>query len=372
MESSNFPAAQITESIEEIWGIPYQSVGCSNCKQVFLIHTTKTREICPNCGAHKLESQPALLRTESPENIIPFQKKVTDLSGILSNFMKGVWLRSKDFNVATMLSRVTPVYWPMWLVDCDLSGDWTAEIGFDYQVKSSQESYTQNGWRSNEIIENRIRWEPRLGQIDRHYDNVASPANSDYSYLNACLGEYRLDLGIPYQPALIKGTILKIPDLHPESAWSNAQPKVNKLAGKDCMDASGGKHLRNFSIDAVYQKLNWSILLMPMYSTYYTDDNGNLHPVFINGQTGVMGGPRLASQKKGWQIAGISLVIAVGILLMALLCFVFSTILPLITILGILLVILALTVGVFSITAAIWPWQWNRNQQATIITVNRP
>jgi hypothetical protein len=120
--------------------------------------------------------------------------------------------------------------------------------------------------------------------------------------------------------------------------------------------------VRRFSIRARYQSLCWTQLLLPVYTTLYTADDGSPRMVFINGQTGAISGPRLASQRKGWQLAGISAAIAAGIFLLSLLLFAAAALAPPLAALGILGVIVAFGVGVFAVVPAVWPWWWNSQQ----------
>jgi hypothetical protein len=319
-------------------------------------------KLCPNCARGKLESQPALLRLEAPELLAPFCYDRSRLRPGLEKFVKEVWLRSDDFDTDKLLQRAVPVYWPMWLVDSDVVGEWRAEAGYDYQVKSSQESYGKSGWTTHEVVETRIRWKPRAGQITRHYDNIAAPAISEQQRIFKLVGQYQLNQATVYQPEQIKGALLRIPDLPPESAWPLAQPILDEAASMECQQASGAQHMRNFGIRAEYQSLHWTQLLLPLYVTWYADDEGQPHAVYLNGQSGVIGGKRLASQKKGWQWAGILAAIAVAMFVLALLCAGFGMLFPPITLLGILLGVLAIVMACAAIVPAAWPWQWNRGQ----------
>jgi hypothetical protein len=368
MTAPVLPSTRVVESVEPLWGVPYQPAGCSHCKQIFLVPDSFIGRTCPDCGQGKLAVQPALLRPEAPEMLIPFQKKASDLQPILLSFTKDVWLRPDDFNPESMLQRLVQVYWPMWLVDSDVAGNWQAEVGFDYKVESAQESYSNSGWRSRNVIENRIRWEPRLGLIKRHYDNVATPASSDHQNRTNQIGIYRLDKAVPYQANQINASVLQVPDLQPESAWPSAQSNLNRMAANECQQACAAQHIRNYTIHASYDGLHWTQLLMPMFFTFYTDDAGLPHPVLINGQTGAIGGARFASQKKGWRWAGISVGIAAAFLIAALLCFALSVAVPPLAVLGLLLAIAAFAGFAFAVVPAVWPWQWNRKQQEHKIT----
>lgn len=364
----DLPMTTIVESVEAHWGIRLQPAGCPVCKGVFLIEAARLNGSCPACFRGQLAPQPALLRNEPPELQINFRQGQTELQSVYKKFSDEVWLRPDDFNPADLLKRTVPVFWPMWLVDSDIHGQWQAEAGFDYQVKSSQESYAGSGWRTREVIETRIRWEPRLGEIKRHYDNVSTPALGEHTRLWNLLRGYRLDQSGPYTPAKAGGAAIRVPDLQPESAWPLAKTNLDGRAGVDCQKAAGAQHIRNYSLKAAYQPLNWTQLLLPLYMSYYTDDAGQPHPVYVNGQTGAIGGLRLASQRKGWRWAGLSVAAAVVLLLLGLVCFALAVALPPVTLLGVLLAVGAAAAGLGAIVPAVWPWQWNRRQQQPKIT----
>jgi hypothetical protein len=362
MNSPALPPTQVIESAATLWGAALQPAGCPQCRQAHLVEAARLGQPCPNCARGHLAPQPASLRPEPPELLVPFHKSRQDVRLVLTNFTKEVWLRPDDCDAEQMLQRAMPVYWPMWLVDCEVTGDWQAETGFDYQVKSSQESYTGSGWSSQDIVETRIRWEPRAGQIDRHYDNIAVPAVSEHQHLTRHVGAYQLAQAAAYAPAQVAGAALRVPDLPPESAWPLAQANLDQAAGEECRQAAAAQHLRNFSLRAAYESLHWTQLLLPLYATYYTDDNGQRHPIYINGQTGTIGGVRLASQRKGWMWAGITLGVAAAVFVVALLVSALGMVFPPAIIIGVILGIAALGLACGAIVPAAWPWQWNRRQ----------
>jgi hypothetical protein len=356
------------ETVQQLWGVALQPAGCPQCRQAFLVQASRIGQVCSHCGRGKLEIQPALVRKEPPELMIGFQKGKSDLSPIFKDFVDGVWLHNDDFNPQDLARRAMPVFWPMWLVDSDLSGDWLAEIGFDYQVKSSQESFRNSSWQSHEIIENRVRWDLRTGQLSRHYDNVAVPAFSRHQELLGCVQNYHTSTTIPYRTDLLGQADLWTPDIHPENAWPLAQSAFNQKASEDCQKAAVGQHIRSFTLHASYDKTNWTQLLLPMYVTFYTDDTGQAHLVYINGENGAIGGVRLASQRKGWQLAGRLAAIAALLLVLGVLGLLATALLPPAGALGLLFIFLAFVLGIGAIIPAAWPWQWNRSQQEHKVT----
>jgi hypothetical protein len=362
MTSPQIPAVEIVETAETLWGLPLQPAGCPQCKQVYLVEAARLGGACPGCATGRLEPQPARLRPEPPELLIPFQQSPADLRPVIDKFIKPVWLRPDDFNPRSLLQRLTPVYWPMWLVDSDLSGDWQAEMGYDYQVKSTQESFAQGSWKTHELVETRIRWEPRLGQLNRHYDNAAAPALNDADAIAARIHATSRQPAVPYSPAALSQAVIRVPDLHPENAWPLAQAALHQAAAEECRQAAQAQHLRNYAIHATYANLHWTQLLQPMYATYYLDDQGRPQIVLVNGQSGAIGGPRRASQRKGCLWSGIGLGSSAFLLLIYVLLVLLGKSIPALASLAVMTICLALGLVVLSVILAAWPWQWNRTQ----------
>lgn len=356
------------ETIKKLWGVELQPAGCPQCRQAFLVQSSRIGGICSFCGKGRLEAQPALLRREPPELMVGYQKGRPDLLPIFAGFVKGVWLHNDDFNPQDLARRAIPVFWPMWLVDCDLSGDWLAEIGYDYKVESSQESFRDSQWHSRNVVENRTRWEPRLGQLTRHYDNISAPAHSRQTDLWQKTQGYSIENASTYKPEWLGQADLWVPDLHPEAAWPLATAALNQKAGQDCQKAAAGQHIRSFTLHADYTRVNWTQLLLPMYISFYTDDAGQPRLVYVNGQNGAVGGSRLASQRKGWHTAGILAGIAALVLILGVAGVLLTALIPPLGALGILLIVVAFTLGIAAIVPAAWPWQWNRSQQDQKIT----
>ncbi len=363
MDTNHLPPGEVSAAVSELWKLSYQPVGCLKCGQAYLAPPEWSGRLCPHCLEGQLEPQPARLRNEPPELVLPFQHTPADLLPALRRFRSGVWLAPDDFDPVGLQQRLAPTFWPKWLVDGEISGTWQAEIGFDYQVQSSQEFYASGGWRSREVLETRVRWEPRLGQLDRRYSNLATPAVSDEGRLAADAGRSPLEQAAPYDPAQVRGAGLRAPDLAPEEAWPQAQAVFERVASDDCQQAAGGQHLRGFKLQPSYTGLNWTQLLVPLYITYYTADDGRRVPVYINGATGQVGGKRLASPRKGLRWAGVSLLLAVALFILALAIYALEhAAAPQLAGLSAVFWLLGFAAAAFAAVPAAWPHIWNRKQ----------
>lgn len=367
----NIPAPKIISETQNLWGSGRQPTGCSHCRRVFLTLEKQVGEDCPLCRQGKLTPQPARMRPEPPERLLPFRIGRKNLPGIYSRFMEGVWIAPEDFTPETLLSRTTPLFWPMWLVDSDIHGHWQMEAGFNYQVESAKETFTGGQWRSRKQIEQKVRWEPRLGELTYHLDNIPAPALEEHDNRLSLTGGYVLEEAADFDPQRLGSALLEVPDLPPEDAWPLAKPLIDKTAGQVCARAAEADHFRNAAIKAAYHNLHWTQLLLPLYVTYYRDDDGQPQILLVNGHTGRISGPRLASRKRGLRIAGVIGAIAGFLLILALGGLLLTLIFPPAGVIAALLGLLGFALGIGAIVPAVWPAQWNRKQSQTRIATHK-
>jgi hypothetical protein len=215
-------------------------------------------------------------------------------------------------NPRALHARLTRVLLPLYLADASVWGTWQAQVGFDYLVASSEERFDGKTWVSQRVNETRVRWEPRVGDITRKYENLVAPALEQHSRLMLALGAtpsnslpYELALARPYTPEMLGGACVQLPEIAPNAAWHFAQENLERRAAQECEQAAGGQHHEQFVLHAAYGEPVWTLLLLPVYVTSYSDDDNKWIPVRINAQTGFVSGPRRASQKQArrWSLA---------------------------------------------------------------------
>ena len=303
----------------EAWEKDWVLEGCANCNGVFVLPPEKVSQRCPFCGQAALSQMDPTddrpIYTQPPELVAPFKADENKLRASAARFAKSVWLAPSDLTEATLLRRLQPLYLPMWLVDTLVQGEWQAEMGFDYEIVSHREQYRNKNWHTERIKEKRVRWEQRLGRLNRRYDNQTAPALEEQNEVELQVGRFDLKNPKPFHPGDLTGAIVRLPNRPPEDAWSEAVMGLKTAVTQDCRLASEANHTRGFKWSPSFANQRWTQLLLPLYTSYYLDDDSQVQTVLLHGQTGKLHGTRRASMKRARRITGIILAVAAVFLL---------------------------------------------------------
>jgi hypothetical protein len=349
------------------WAGDQISAGCLVCKQTFLIKQGQLNRGCPYCGQGILSEQPIRISIKDPELMVDFNPQISP-AAILDEFTRDIKFKVDDLNPDALLKRMIRIYWPMYLVDSRVKGDWEGNAGFNYEVQSSQEIFHSGQWDTRSQLEKRQRWEVRRGSIDRSYNNICVPALSVYQYLSQKLGMINYELAHGFRCELTMEANIWMPDMIPEENWPMAEAALNLMVESDCKKASKADYFRDLNLRVTYENRNWTQIFLPMFSTYYVDDDAKPHIILINGQTGQISGARLASQQKGWKTAGIMAGLALLLAIAGFILLLLGAVLPPAALLGIILIGAGIILLLSASIPAIAPYQWNRRQMEEKIT----
>lgn len=357
------------DNLTSAWKTPLEAAVCEHCDWSYLRPKDSLLQHCPHCFRSGLtplsEGLEGLAYTHPPESLLPFMLASETVAGSIQNFAKGIPFAPSDLKPDNLWKRLRRLYLPMWLVDADVEAIWQAEAGYDYEVVSHQDRYDENrgGWSSHQVKEGRIRWEQRLGKLKRSYQNVVAPALEEQERMERSLGKFDLAEASAYQPQALENAFVRLPNRAPEDAWGDAKSAFQAAAAEECRQAASADHIRQFSWKSEYSSQNWTLLLQPLYSTYYLDDDGNPQAVLVQGQTGNISGSRRASMKQGRRAALIILGIAALIFVLSLILSAASALMPVLLALGVLGLAIALLVGASAVLPIATVWWFNRRSQ---------
>ncbi|MCO5191809.1 MAG: hypothetical protein M9930_00685 [Anaerolineae bacterium] len=312
--------------IEELWHVPWTAAICEVCDWAYLIPVGKVDAICPHCYQDTVTPLPedAVMQLAAPEMIVPFSVSAEKVRANAEQFAKSIPFRPADLSGDTLHDRLQPVFLPFWLVDSDVQAVWQAETGFDYNVVSHEERYQGGRWQTIEKQETRIRWEPRIGRLQRHYDNIPAPALEEHDHLARLLGRYDTEAAQTYAPTLLQEALVRLPNRNSADAWPDAEPILVKRAADECRQAAAAQHVRQFQWQSTYADQQWTQMLVPVFTSFYRNDEGQPMTVLFNGQSGRISGVRHASMQRARQIALYAGITAVLLFVLAVMLLVFE------------------------------------------------
>jgi hypothetical protein len=351
-----------------LWGTAYKLAACNACGWGYLAAYASPEQRCPHCFKANLEAVPSppddlLPESLPPELVYPFMLTPQGLAQKVQEFTSGIPYPPEDLSVASLQGRLRKVFIPAWLVDAGVRAGWQAETGFDYEVVSHQERYSdqQGGWRTQEVKEKRVRWEPRRGKLERTYHNLSLPAVERQAALEKSLGGYDPAGARPFTAELASEALLRLPARSRQDAWPDALPRLQALAAEECRQAAGANHQRDFRWTPEFHSQNWTILLQPLYTTYYMDDEGQPRPIYLNGQSGAISGVRRASPKRARRRSLTILIIASVIFMISLFLALAGALIPPLLAIGGVGLFAAVLVALSAAVPVMTAWQFNRS-----------
>ena len=291
--------------IESLWNIPLEAAICEHCDWAYLLPVERIDAVCPYC--HQTTVTPLdeadVQQLATPELAMRFSAETARLNTNMTQFVKSIRFRPTDLTEANLQARLQKVLLPIWLVDADVEAQWQAEAGFDYDVVSHEEKFANGNWHTVEKQVTKIRWEQRVGNLQRHYANIPAPALEEHARLGKLLGRFDLDSAESYTPELIGDAFVRLPNRDSADAWSEAVPAVLKRATEECQLAADAQHIRQYQWHPHYPAQNWTKLLVPVYTSFYRDDEGAPLTVLLHGQTARISGLRRASMQRAKRYA---------------------------------------------------------------------
>ena len=345
---------------------------CPHCDWRYLAVLGKLTDECPHCHARGLEifqGDDFSMMTDfikPPEMYLPFRVPQETLSEKLSQFSKTIPFAPDDLTNQNLLMRLRMIYLPMWLVDSKVTATWQAECGFYYQAKSHQEKYSGGRWNTQEVIETRTRWEPRLGKLARKYDNIAAPALDEHRRLMNALGNFAFDQAKSVSTTeLLQSSnplapMVRVPSRDKDDAWPDTLPRFQKQAADETKKACQADQIREFRWSPEFSDQNWSLFLLPIWSSYYLDDENKPQSILVNGQSGQMSGARRASMKKAKKVAWTILIVAAILLSLTIGIGLLSILIPGLVLLAIIGLVISIGVALAAAYPLISVWSTNK------------
>lgn len=247
---------------------------------------------CPRCGAQVIADKstsatfccychgPVILTDKlsgdfKPSKVIPFKIDRRKAEEILLSWSKKKWFIPKEFTSAKQLEKITGIYIPYWLFDCDVNGSMYATAkkirtwrqgDYEYTKTDIYEVYREAKLKFNNVPQN----------ASTKADDNAMRAIEPFNY-----NEIK-DFSMAYLPGFLADKY----DKNKEDVLPELKKTVNGSVNSVLRNSINGYSIvseRSFNNE--YEDSSFKYALLPVWMLTYQFNNKN-YIFAINGQTG--------------------------------------------------------------------------------------
>lgn len=281
---SEKPAEEFTWETEEQqeWTQDEQSTlnvfQCPACGGEVLTDDTTAATFCPFCDNPTI--MPARLSGSlKPDAVLPFQKSKEDAKAAFLNLCKGKPLLPKNFTSQQRLEKITGMYVPFWLYDCDADFTGSYKATRIHRWSDAKYHYT----RTEHFLLNRkgnagFTGIPMDGSSKMEDVFMESIEPFDYSQM------------VPFEMPYLTGYLADKYDVPSEKGEERIRQRVEQSIQDQVQSTLLGYATvlpTNRQIQIRHSKAKYVLLPVWMLNTNY---NGKIYTFAMNGQTGKMTG----------------------------------------------------------------------------------
>lgn len=267
---------------------------CPACGGEILTDDTTAATFCPFCDNPSI--LPARLSgTLKPDAVLPFQKSKDDAKAAFLQLCKGKPLLPKNFTSEQRLEKITGMYVPFWLYDCNADFDGNYKATRVHRWSDSKYNYT----RTEHFLLSRkakaaFSGIPMDGSSKMDDTFMESIEPFDYTQM------------VPFDMAYLSGYLADKYDVPSEKGESRIRERVEQSLQDQVQTTLLGYTTilpTNRQIHIQNNKAKYVLLPVWMLNTNY---NGKIYTFAMNGQTGKMTGsfPVCRKRSAAW-FAGI-------------------------------------------------------------------
>ncbi|MDO4466300.1 MAG: hypothetical protein Q4C49_04760 [Bacillota bacterium] len=262
------------QALEEIKPLPVYN--CLSCGAEVLVSQETGALTCPFCQNNIVLTQ-QFSGTIKPDGIIPFKITPETLSKEVQNFYKDKPLLSKTFFSESKMGKVTGIYVPFWVFDCEVNG------ALSYNGTKPGASYRRGDYIISEtqhyILER---------NISVNFANLALDASEKLNDdLMDSVCPYRFEELKPFDIRYLAGYVADRFDKTSQELQKRNDQRVLKSASQAAIGKTtfgyGNVSLRENQLKAHMEKAKY--VLLPMY-LFHVDFHGKSYEFAVNGQTG--------------------------------------------------------------------------------------
>jgi len=252
---------------------------------------------CPSCGAEIVTDEttaatfcyychnPVILEGRLsgeylPDQVIPFQYGREKAVEAFMNYVGGKKFVPKAFFAREQIEKLTGVYYPFWIYDCQLQGS--------MEAKGTKVRVWMRG--DTQYTETSVFRVVRGGRVQVENQVRNALGKSDHRLIEAVL-PYRLEEKKAFSMAYLQGFVAEKRDIEKGALSAELQNKAREAARQSVRNSISGYEavtVQNENFTPVAER--WQYLLLPVWVLTYGGLNGKKYYFAMNGQTGEVQG----------------------------------------------------------------------------------
>ena len=283
---------------------------CQSCGGELLTDDQTAATFCPYCG------NPTILPGRlsggvKPDAVIPFQTSKEDAQAAFAKLCKGKPLLPKDFAAKHRLEKITGIYVPFWLYEC--------ESGFDARYKATRVHH----WSDSNYRYTRTEHFLLTRSAEAGFVNIPMDGSSKMDdAIMESIEPFDFSKLTDFDTAYLSGYFADKYDVASETGHERVRQRVSGTMDEQIAPtllgyATAIPTTKNISVN--HGKAKYVLLPVWMLNTKY---NGKDYLFAMNGQTGKMTGTFPICPKRSWAwfggVAGTVAVIAAAVQLLML------------------------------------------------------
>lgn len=265
---------------------------CPSCGADIITDSTTSSTECVYCGNKTIISE-NLSGIYKPNFIIPFKLDKEDAKNALKKFYKNKFLLPNDFVDENKIDKVTGVYVPFWLYDCDVHAKVTYESEIITTWSDSEYQYTKTDHYLNF----------REGNIGFRHVPVDGISKFDESLMDA-IEPFDISESCDFNMAYLSGYQADKYDIDSEESKGRANIRITNSTFDTFRSTVCGFSSvipKSSSIDIDHGKIEYALLPVWLLNSKYKDKT---YSFAMNGQTGKLMGSLPISRAKYWGLVG--------------------------------------------------------------------
>ncbi len=276
------------------WGSTRRDLHCENCGANVSVAPTELSNTCPFCGSNRVAARAALPDAFRPRLIIPFKIARETCPKLARAWLRRGWLYPRPLVQAARGAQFTGIYLPFWTFRAQVNATWRAEVGHAREERYFDVDSMKFKTRT------RIDWTWETGKASMSFSNMLGAGTKHIpTELLEQLEPYELGALVTYEPAHLAGWRAQSYEIPLDTAWDAARARMREMVRAMRVAQIDSKHIRNFSLNAIFDEEAWRLILLPAFLATYRFQ-GKTYQLVINGQTGKVAGQRPVAWTRVW------------------------------------------------------------------------